>query len=145
MDELEAGDFISFYASFRPLVSMDSPYAYCLIGHFTISKKCRVKDLTSEERFLCAHGRQEGYPDDLVFWANAKTSGRFSKAIHIGEFRNAAYRVRKELLEKWGGLSVNDGYVQRSARPPFFSKPSTFLQWLACEMTESDIQLLHEN
>lgn len=145
MWELEAGDFIAFYASLAPLTTFSSPYAYCLIGWFTIDRKCRVKDLNDESRTLCAHGRQDGYPDDVVFWGNPKTSGRFSKAIHIGEFRNAAYRVRKELLEEWGGLDVNDGYIQRSARPPFFSKPSVFLKWLNQRMNVDGIALLHEN
>ena len=36
----------------------------------------------------------------------------------LGEWRDRAYRVRKDLLKTWGGLSVNDGYIQRSAVPP---------------------------
>ena len=28
-----------------------------------------------------------------------------------------------------GGLSVKDGYIQRSAKPPIFLKPERFYRW----------------
>jgi len=38
--------------------------------------------------------------------------------------------VRCDLLEEWGGLSVRDGYLQRSARLPRFLDPPRFMAWL---------------
>jgi hypothetical protein len=32
--------------------------------------------------------------------------------------------------EAWGGLTVKNGYIQRSAVPPEFNKPDEFLSWL---------------
>jgi hypothetical protein len=53
-----------------------------------------------------------------------------ARAIPIGEYRDRAYRVRRDLLDAWGGLSVSDGYIQRSAVPPLFREPAKFLHWL---------------
>ena len=50
-------------------------------------------------------------------------SGRFDRCIPIGEWRSGAYRVRQEVLDAWGGLSVKDGFIQRSAVPPSFNRP----------------------
>ena len=49
----------------------------------------------------------------------------------FGEWRDGAYRVRRDVLQAWGGLSVADGYVQRSAVPPAFLAPRRFEGWLA--------------
>jgi len=51
--------------------------------------------------------------------------------LPIGEWRDRAYRVRRDVLEAWGGLSVKDGYIQRSARLPQLSDPMRFQRWLA--------------
>ena len=68
-------------------------------------------------------------PDHLVVFANPSLSGRFSTAIPLGEFRNGAYRVKKEILDLWGDIDVNDGFIQRSVCPPWFKKPEQFLKW----------------
>jgi hypothetical protein len=49
--------------------------------------------------------------------------------LPIGEYRDRAYRVRKDLLAEWGGLSAKDGFIQRSAVPPFFNHPDRFQKW----------------
>jgi hypothetical protein len=38
--------------------------------------------------------------------------------------------VRRDLIDAWGGLSVNDGYLQRSARLPRLIDPLKFRHWL---------------
>ncbi len=58
------------------------------------------------------------------------SSGRLQRCLPIGEYRDRAYRVRRDLLEEWGGLSVKDGYLQRSARLPRFLDPHRFMGWL---------------
>jgi hypothetical protein len=61
--------------------------------------------------------------------------------VPIGEFRDRAYRVRNELESAWGGLSVKDGYIQRSAVPPAFLAPQLFYEWFI----EQDVKLLRRN
>ena len=69
-------------------------------------------------------------PDfDIVIRAQPTISGRLQRSIPIGEWRDGAYRVRRDVLEAWGGLSVRGGYLQRSARLPEIIHPKTFLDW----------------
>jgi hypothetical protein len=59
-----------------------------------------------------------------VVRAKPKISGRLEKCLPIGSFRvpadqpqkRASYRVNSEILATWGGLSIADGFLQRSAR-----------------------------
>jgi hypothetical protein len=121
MNELSKGDIVAFYAAFKPIQpGYRSNLAYCLFGIFRIERKTFVRDLATEERARCAHGRRAGAENDLVIWGDSSSSGRFEKAIPIGFYRNGAYRVEKCLLDVWGGLRIRDGYVQRSVRPPHF-------------------------
>ena len=39
------------------------------------------------------------------------------------------YRVKSNLLTEWGGLEVNDGWLQRSACLPKFKDTKSFLKW----------------
>ena len=131
LDRLNAGDFIVFFAGFRAIGHpRSSPLSYCLFGIFYVRSKTFVHDLPIDKRHSCAHGRRKGAEKDLVIWGDPKRSGRFQKAIPIGEYRNRAYRVTKELLHKWGDLTVKDGYLQRSAIPPFFLDPHKFISWI---------------
>jgi hypothetical protein len=95
-----------------------------------VRRVTRVSQLTIEERTRCAHGRRERSGNDLVVWGRRSSSGRFTKAIPIGGYRRRAYRVTRHLLRAWGGLTVKDGYIQRSAIPPRFLAPAQFLAWL---------------
>jgi len=67
--------------------------------------------------------------DDVIVIGNPRASGRLSRFIAIGEYRSKAYRVREDLIDAWGGLSVNDGYLQRSAVFPSLLEPEKFLRW----------------
>ena len=144
--ELGEGDFIAFFAGFRPMAEggprcagWQHPLAYCLFGIFVVERVARVGELSFEQRCACAHGRREGAEDDLVVFAKPRLSGRFRRAIPIGEYRDNAYRVQRELLEVWGGLAVRDGYIQRSARPPRFKDPGAFRKWLEGRAESSEL------
>ena len=139
MNKLKPGDFIAFYASFRPTSAYQFPLAYCLFGIFFVEKVTVVAELSNQERSICAHGRRKNSSQDLVIWGSKSNSGRFQKAIPIGEVRRSHYRVMKDLLEKWGDLSVNDGWIQRSANPPYFEKPYKFLSWLFDEISKPSL------
>ena len=126
---LQEGDFMAFYAS---LLAVDrrSTLVYALIGFFTVERIVAASDLPEHDWHLNAHTRSsEISPEDIVVFGAADTSGRLERAIPIGEFRDRAYRVRRDLLDAWGGLSVTDGYIQRSAVPPYFTHPARFLAW----------------
>jgi len=144
IDELDCGDFIAFFASFRPTeVGYRYRLAYCLFGIFYIDQKTSVKELSRVKREQCAHGRRKNADDDLVVWAKPDISGRFKQAIPIGEYRQNAYRVKEEILAEWGGLKVKNGYIQRSVRPPFFNNPERFLDWL--NRQNESVDLLQQN
>lgn len=144
LNQLDLGDFIAFFAGFRPLgLTRPSRLAYCLFGILRVQSKTFVRDLPDEKKHNCAHGRRIGAENDLVIWGDPEKSGRFPKAVPIGEYRNRAYRVREELLHAWGGLEVNDGWIQRSVRPPFFLDPGRFLHWL--NLQEGTSPLLQSN
>jgi hypothetical protein len=49
--------------------------------------------------------------------------------VPVGEFRDRAYRLERDVLDAWGGLSCRDGYLQRSAVPPRILDPARFLVW----------------
>jgi hypothetical protein len=51
------------------------------------------------------------------------------RCLPIGDYREKAYRVRPDILQAWDGLSVKNGYLQRSARLPRFLDPERFQQW----------------
>ncbi|ARV17628.1 hypothetical protein AEP_00668 [Curvibacter sp. AEP1-3] len=142
--QLEKGDFIAFFASFRsiPTPSAKPHLVYALFGILFVDKVCKVSELTEAQWNINAHSRRlTGNLDDLVVFGCPERSGRFEKAIPIGDYRSGAYRVTHKLLEAWGGLSVNDGFIQRSAVPPWFSNPVNFLSWLDGESP----RLLHNN
>jgi hypothetical protein len=144
LNKLDMGDFIVFYAGFRPIDHARSfPIIDCLFGILHIQSKTFVGDLPDEKRRNCAHGRRIGVENDLVLWGDPEKSGRFPKAVPIGWHRDGAHRVTKELLRDWGDLNVNDGYIQRSVRPPFFLDPRRFLCWLTLQ--EGTSPLLQSN
>jgi hypothetical protein len=66
---------------------------------------------------------------DIVMRGRPGASGRLQRCLPIGEWRSRAYRVRNDLLETWDGLSVRDGFLQRSARLPEFLQPTRFFHW----------------
>ncbi len=81
------------------------------------------------------HFRRSSFPIHFeartLLWSDDRRvdSGRLARCIPIAEFRDRAYRVTKPLLKEWGGITVNDGYLQRSARLPEFNDAARFYKW----------------
>lgn len=129
--KLNPGDFLVFFASFNPIAGCEHKLVYALFGLMVVDKVIRADEVSQGKLNTNAHTRiQEINSDHWVVVAEKETSGRFDLAIPIGEYRNRAYRVRKDLLGEWGGLGVNDGYIQRSVCPPWYEDAGKFWRWL---------------
>ena len=128
---LQANDTIVFYASLAD-VRGSTELVYAIIGLFVVQDFILAADIATHDRETNAHSRRVLAPgaQDLVVRGRPGLSGRLKQCLPIGEYRNRAYRVRRDLLEEWGGLSVRDGYVQRSARLPLFRDAPRFLRWM---------------
>ena len=125
------GDLLVFYAGLRPVYLCEHKLIYALMGMYVVHEVIPVASVPSNRWHENAHVRRENRGEtDIVVWAKPDLSGRFDRCVPIGEWRNRAYRVRQEVLDAWGGLSVKDGFIQRSAVPPTFNSPSRFLDWL---------------
>ena len=124
------GDIVAFYAGLRPIKKAEQRLIYALIGLYVINEIVRADDVEKSRWNENAHTRKfnRGTPD-IVVRAKPKLSGRLDRCIPIGEWRSRAYRVKNTLLEEWGGLSVQDGYIQRSVVPPVFLDPQRFYKW----------------
>ena len=127
---LSAGDLVVFYAGLAD--RRRAQLVYGLIGLFVVARIVPAVDIPAKDRDLNAHSRRILRRDakDLIVCARKSLSGRFDRCLPIGEFRDRAYRVKRDILEAWGGLSVKDGYIQRSARLPRLLDPPRFLRWL---------------
>jgi hypothetical protein len=108
-----------------------------MIGLFVVDSFVLAADLSVRDRNVNAHSRRILATDsqDLVVRGRPGSSGRLRRCLPIGEYRDRAYRVKKGLLEDWGGLSVRDGYLQRSARLPHLLDPAQFMRWLENQRT----------
>lgn len=129
-DYLTPGDLIVFYAGLFD-IRTNTRLVYAIIGVLVVEKFRLAIDVPPTERDINAHSRRVLKPNaqDLIVCAKAGVSGRLECCVQIGEWRDRAYRVKRDLLEKWGGLSVKDGYLQRSARLPKFNDPVRFQRW----------------
>jgi len=128
-NKLRRGDRLVFYSGLRD-VHVDQ-LIYAIIGVITVDDFILARDVPESLRNMNAHSRRvlaEG-AEDIIVRGQRDFSGRLSLCIPIGEYRNRAYRVQPSLLETWGGLSVKDGYLQRSARLPEFRDPTRFFNW----------------
>jgi hypothetical protein len=130
LTQLEQGDIIAFYSSMVPIKQNSNMLIYALIGFYVVNEVIRASEISKNRWEENAHTRRKEINDeDFVVRAKSSESGRLKRCIPIGEWRNKAYRVRTDILLKWGGLSVEDGYIQRSAVPPFFLHPEKFYKW----------------
>ncbi len=129
--QLRRGDLIVFYAGLADIRGAER-LVYALVGLFVVDKFVLAADVSKKERDINAHARRILKPgaQDLIVHGRPGVSGRFQLCLPIGEYRDLAYRVRAELVEKWGGLSVRNGYLQRSARLPRFLDSQRFLRWI---------------
>jgi hypothetical protein len=128
---LAEDDLIIFYAGLCPCRPCEHKLIYALVGLFVVKEVLDAADVPPARWVENAHTRKcKRGPADIIVRAKPGVSGRFLRFVSIGEYRDRAYRVRRELLEAWGGLTVADGYIQRSARPPRFLDPLRFRHWL---------------
>ncbi len=134
-------DLVVFYAGLRP-VGTHTGLMYALVGLYLVEEVVAARDVPKLRWHENAHTRKReiGEPDIIVRAQKGK-SGRFERAMPIGEWRNRAYRVTEKLLESWGGLDVKDGFIQRSIVPPSFLKPNRFYGWFQ----EQDVTLVAGN
>ncbi len=133
----ERGDLIVFYAGLRPVAPCAHRLLYALVGLYRISSVGRVADFARSRWHENAHLRRlTARSTDVVVHAEPGRSGRLRRCISVGEFRAGAYRVRRELLDAWGGLSCKDGFIQRSAVPPRFLDAGKFLTWFEAQEPE---------
>jgi len=134
-EKLTGGDLLVFYAGLRDVGG--GGLVYALIGQLTIGSIVAARDVPPERRAENAHTRRhEIGATDIVVRGRVRGSGRFDRALEFAGYRAGAYRVVPELLERWGGLGVRDGYVQRSARLPELERPERFLAWLSEQRVE---------
>jgi hypothetical protein len=130
--KLRAGDLLVFYAGLRDV--HDGRLVYGLIGLLTIGGIVRARELPAHRRAENAHTRRAEIGEtDVVVLGREGASGRFDRCLPFAGYRSGAYRVHEELLDRWGGLEVRDGYVQRSARLPELTDPPRFLAWLEAQ------------
>jgi Nucleotide modification associated domain 3 len=129
--EMNEGDMLVFYGGFRPVYKCEFKLIYALIGIYVVKEIFTIYKIPTKRWHENAHVRRiERGTSDIIVYANPIISGRFDKCIPIGEWRQGAYRVKQDILNEWGGLSVKNGFIQRSAVPPTFNNPQNFLNWL---------------
>lgn len=127
---LKEDDVLVFYAGLKPCRPCEHKLIYAIIGLLVADEIVDAATVTKHRRDENAHTRKLKLGDtDIVVRGKPGVSGRLERLIPIGDYRDRAYRVRKDLLKAWGGMSVNDGYIQRSARPPRFIKSERFMNW----------------
>lgn len=129
ISNLKSGDLLVFYSGLQS-IQHRKPLVYALTGLYVIDEIVRAEEVPPERYRENAHTRWDVIsPNDIVVHARAQVSGRLERCIPIGEFRDRAYRVSRELEAAWGGLSVKNGYLQRSVVPPSFHDAARFYDW----------------
>lgn len=139
---LEKGDFVVFYSALKPVKRSIHKLVYALVGILVVEKIEKAVEYAEENYYRNAHTRKDKIGEaDIIVTGQKDVSGRFEKCIPIGEWRDRAYRVRKDLLYEWGGLSVKNGFIQLSAVPPELIDADKFSKWF----NKKKIKLHHEN
>ena len=126
---LSSGDMLVFYAGLK---SITPPHqlVYALVGLFVVDEVVSAESVPTQRRHENAHTRWTIVSkNDVIVRGRSGVSGRFGHCIPIGSWRENAYRVRPEVERAWGGLSVKNGYIQRSAVPPEFNNAVKFINW----------------
>lgn len=130
LTDLARGDVVVFYAGLRPVTACEHRLVYALVGLYQVSEVVRVHSVAAARWSENAHTRcAEPAGSDVIVRGQPGSSGRLRRCMPIGEFRDRAYRVTRDVLEAWGGLSCRDGYLQRSAVPPSFLDAQRFMGW----------------
>jgi putative DNA base modification enzyme with NMAD domain len=133
---LSDGDLIVFYAGLKDIGTQKLVYA--IIGMFVVDKIVPITKMSEAEWHKNAHTRRmlRDETDDVIVFGKPEQSGRAASCVPIGEYRSRAYRVTKPLLAAWGGISANDGYLQRSAVFPSLLNAVDFWNWWSAQKVE---------
>ncbi|MCC6355242.1 MAG: hypothetical protein IT577_15225 [Verrucomicrobiae bacterium] len=135
--KLGRDDMLIFYASLRdtePALRL----VYAIIGILVVEEIVLARDTADESRWReNAHTRRRDRRQDIVVLGRPGVSGRLERCIPIGAWRTPegqpdrrpCYRVQPSILKEWGGLSVRDGFLQKSANLPEFLDPERFMAW----------------
>lgn len=127
--KLDTGDILAFYAGLRSIV-LPKQLIYALVGLYVVERVVRAIEVLPENWNENAHTRWTPISEnDIVVRAKRGLSGRLDRCIPIGEWRDRAYRVCRPIEDAWGGLTVKNGYLQRSAVPPQFIDAEKFYSW----------------
>lgn len=146
--ELIENDLLVFYAGLKPIQIYKGNYQVVdvIIGLYVVKEVMTASSYVSiYSRDNNAHTRRQFEDKDVIVIAKPELSGRLDRGIIIGGYRESAHRVFEGLLEKWGGLSVNNGWIQRSARLPQFINPDKFYEWFKGQLSETQIRLIRRN
>lgn len=136
----EGLDFLVFYASLHDVNPTEKRLVYAIVGFYVIDEIVPATEVAFGRCDENAHTRRaRPRKDEIVVRAKRKESGRLKECVPIGSYRRNCddprgrpqYRVESNLLEEWGGLSVKDGWLQRSARLPQFKDANRFLKWFS--------------
>jgi hypothetical protein len=140
--KLGEGDLLVFYAGLSD-INPAPRLLYAIIGLYVVDTITAAALISQSHWDENAHTRRTLIPKatDIVIRAQPKVSGRLQRCMPIGDFRSGAYRVTRPLLARWGGLSVKDGYLQRSARLPEICNARAFYKWFV----DQEIPLLAQN
>lgn len=134
MAKVGAGDLLVFYAGLRD-VHPNPRLVYAIIGLLFVDAIVPASAVPTHRLHENAHTRRctpySGH--DIVVRAKPGVSGRCERAIPVGHFASGAYRVLPAVLTAWGGLSVRNGYLQRSARLPEFLDAAKFYAWFLAQ------------
>lgn len=135
ISKMQKGDILAFYSALRSIDPNEHDLVYALIGLYILKENPSWAKKVPESQWReNAHTRRENIIEtDVVVWAEESVSGRLQRCIPIGEKRNGQYRVRKGLLEEWGELGVNDGWIQRSVHLPEIKNPEKFYSWFKAQ------------
>lgn len=137
LTDLGFGDVIVFYGGLKPVTACEHRLVYAVVGLYWVAEAVRARSVLAPRWSENAHTRcvdHEG--SDVIVRAVSGSSGRLTKCIPIGEFRDRAYRVERAILADWGGLSCRDGYLQRSAVLPTLLEPQRFMDWFEQQTPE---------
>ena len=148
--DLGEDDILVFYAGLDPIDGQTSDSGnliYAIIGLFVLAAKPQraTEFIEEDNRDNYAHTRGKYNKTDILVSAKCRVSGRLERCIQIGEWRDNAYRVKKGLLNEWGGLSAKGGYIQRSARLPYFCDAEKFYEWFTKQIKKQGITLVQRN
>ena len=70
---------------------------------FRVAECVRLGTIPESRWAENAHTRRSNHKvDDIIVRAKPKASGRLRRVIVIGEWRDRAYRVKRDILDAWG-------------------------------------------